>query len=314
MSGVMAGSAILTARHHRDTLGTVTLTVNNVCNLSCPHCYLQYEGPRGSIESAVISHIIACSSERICIVGKEPLADARSVDAVCRIIELASQSGKTASLVTNGLNGNMLPDSALKNLAWVDVSVDGGPTTYQTYRRASWEKLERSLASMRARGLRDLRVLHTLSSTTVSSVADMVEAGDALSASLIVFSPYQPTRAQGIQGATPISPTELTQALEPFAGDPRVHLSFDVGYASQFKDTSEAIASATCLFGERFTYVDTDPLDRGIIRVTYDGLVFTPFEAVNTSDYVVLGRDALAQPLDAWFGQMLHSSRRASLH
>jgi MoaA/NifB/PqqE/SkfB family radical SAM enzyme len=262
----------------------------------------------------VINHILACDFERICIVGKEPLADARSVDTVCRIIELASQSGKTVSLVTNGLNGDMLPDSALKKLAWVDVSVDGGQLTYGTYRRASWEKLRRSVTSMRARGLRELRLLHTLSATTVSSIVDMVEAGDALSASHIVFSPYQPTRAQGVQGAIPISPTEIIEAIEPFAGDRRIHLSFDAGYASRFKDTARAIELATSLLGDRFTYVDTDPVDRGIIRVTYDGLVLTPFEAVNTTDYQALGREVLLQPLDVWFGEMLRSSRWASLH
>lgn len=313
MAGVMAGSAILVAQTRRDTLGTVTLTINNVCNLACPHCYLQYEGPSGLIDSAVINHLFQCDFDRICIVGKEPLANAQSVEVVRRIVERASGSGKAASLVTNGLNGHLLPDSVLEKLAWVDVSLDGGQATYETYRRGSWVKLRRSLGSMQTRGLKDLRFLQTLSAATVNSVGDMIETGFALGGSLVVFSPYQPTRTQGTQTVAAIAPTAVVEALEPFAHDCRVFLSFDASYAARFEDTARAIARAARLFGERFTYVNSDPVDRGIIRVTYDGLVLTPFQAVNTDDYRSIGRPVMTRPLDAWFSEMLSSARPAPM-
>jgi MoaA/NifB/PqqE/SkfB family radical SAM enzyme len=257
----------------------------------------------------LIAHILAADFARICIVGKEPLANGRSIETVRRIVERASRNGKTTSLVTNGLNGHMLPTSVLERLAWIDVSLDGGPTTYEAYRGGSWEKLRRSVTSMRARGLRDLRVLQTLSVQTVDSVADMLEAGFGLGASLVVFSPFQPTRAQGKQAAVAISPTKIVKALEPFADDDRIYVSFDAGYACRFEDAERATSLATDLFGDRFTYVDSDPVDRGIVRVTYDGLVLTPFEAVNTDDYRSVGRLVLARPLAEWFGEMLRSSQ-----
>jgi len=311
MAGAMAGSAILAAQTRRGTLGTVTVTVNNICNLACPHCYLQYLGPKGTIEPDVIDHILASNCERICIVGKEPLADARSAEAVSRFVQPAHRGGKSVSLITNGLNGQLLPETVLKKLSWIDVSLDGGPASYGTYRRGSWEKLCESVSSMRTRGLRELRLLQTLSSVTLDAIPDMMEAGRILRASVTMFSPYQTTRLQGRQLVDQVSPSEIVQALIPFATDETIHLSFAAGYVARFGDAGEAIRRAGELFGDRFTYVDTDPLDRGIVRVTYDGLILTPFEAVDTADYASIGRKVLAQPIDSWFGAMLNSSQWA---
>jgi sulfatase maturation enzyme AslB (radical SAM superfamily) len=311
MAGAMAGSAILAEPVRRETLGTVTLTINNVCNLACPHCYLQYEGPNCIIEPLVIEHLLKSDFERVCIVGKEPLADTRSVERVGMIVERSRSSGKAVSLVTNGLNGNLLPDPVLEKLTWLDLSLDGGRATYESYRRGSWQKLHRSVVSMQRRGLKDLRVLQTLSAATISAVADMVETGFALGGTLIIFSPYQPTRAQGEQGAVAVSPSEILCALEPFASDQRIYLAFDAGYMSRFSDEGLISERATTLFGERFVYVDTDPIDRGIVRVTYDGLILTPFEAVHTDDYASLRRAVLARSLDTWFAEMI---RPTSLH
>ena len=316
MAGTMAGSAILAARSYRDALGTVTLTINNVCNLSCPHCYLQYDGPSSLIDPAVIDHLFDTNFDRLCIVGKEPLADTRSIEVVRMIVERASALGVDVSIVTNGLNGHLLPDCVVQSLTWLDVSLDGGRDTYEAYRGGSWPKLQRSLESMKARGLRELRVLQTLSTATVCSVADMIESGFAIGASLMLFSPYQPTRSYGTQRVSAISPIAIVEALKHFADDPRIHLAFDFGYTRHFEDhhRDRAFSLAARLFGERFTYVSSDPVNRGIIRVTYDGLVLTPFQAVNTVDYRSIGRPVLARPIDEWFTEMLHASRPALVH
>ena len=209
-------------------------------------------------------------------------------------------------MITNGLNGHLLSEAWVRSLSWIDVSLDGGRRTYEGYRGGSWEKLVRSIGEMRRRGLKELRVLQTLSTATVASVGDMLETAIDLGASLIVFSPYQPTRSFGQQAAVPISPAEFVRTLEPFAENRRVYLSFDVGYAGQFADASEAVALAEEAFGDRFTYVDSDPIDRGLIRVTYDGLVLTPFQAINTEDYSKVGHPVLAKSLNSWFGELSH--------
>jgi MoaA/NifB/PqqE/SkfB family radical SAM enzyme len=312
MGGVMAGSAILGARTRRDTLGTVTLTINN---LSCPHCYLQYNGRRQAIDRSVITHLFSSNFDRICIVGKEPLVDRASGDVIEEIVKLCEANGKSASLITNGLNGRFLTDFTIRRLSWIDVSLDGGERTYESYRQGSWSKLHRSILSMYARGLRELRVLHTLSKATLGSIEDTVETASALGASLIIFSPYQPTRMQGRQTTMAISPLQMLEALEPFAHDEKVYLGFDAGYAAKFIDAPRAIEMASELFGDRLSYVDADPINRGIIRVTYDGLVLTPFEAVHTDDYARIGRPVLERPLEDWFREMLLSTvERGQVH
>ena len=97
MSGAMAGSAIVGAQARRDSLGTVTLTINNVCNLSCAHCYLQYDGREGLIDQDVINHIFESDFERICVVGKEPLANRASADTAGRIVDLASRKSRAVA-------------------------------------------------------------------------------------------------------------------------------------------------------------------------------------------------------------------------
>lgn len=314
MSGVMAGSAILAARTRRTSLGTVTLTINNTCNLTCSHCYLQYSGREGVISPAVLDHLFKSDFDRVCIVGKEPLADHRSVTAVCEIVERATEIQKAVSVVSNGLNGRLLPDAVLENISWMDVSLDGGERTYEAYRRGSWTKLRSSIDSMRARGLKDLRLLQTLSTATAGSVTDMVEAALVLGASVIMFSPYQPTRSHGTQTVAPLAPSQIVQLLHSVAGDRRIYLSFDAKYASRFDRVDESLCDAARLFGDRFIYVDSDPVDRGIVRVTYDGLILTPFEAANTDDYQTIGRPVLMQPIGSWFSAMLSSSQSTLLH
>src|ERR1022692_1029770 len=105
MAGAMAGSAVLTARDRVRELGIVTLTINNSCNLHCPHCYLQYAGENGDlIEWDDVSHILESRFNHLCIVGKEPLADRRAADVTSRLVTAAVDMGRSCSFITNGLN------------------------------------------------------------------------------------------------------------------------------------------------------------------------------------------------------------------
>src|SRR4051812_33903172 len=104
MGGAMAGSAICSARSASDDLDMVTLTINNVCNLSCPHCYLQYGGETSLIGPDNVFRVMSSSFRHLCIVGMEPLANRASSDVVSELVTKATTLGKTVSLITNGLN------------------------------------------------------------------------------------------------------------------------------------------------------------------------------------------------------------------
>jgi MoaA/NifB/PqqE/SkfB family radical SAM enzyme len=313
MGGAMAGSAICFARPTADSLDVVTLTINNVCNLSCPHCYLQYTGETSLIDWANVLHVLKATFRHLCIVGKEPLANRASADLVRRLVLEATSAGRSVSLITNGLNLPFLDAETLTNLSWLDVSMDAGRLSYKAYRGGSYNKLSRGIEYALRHGLRDLRILHTVSSANVGVLRDMVNAAFDVDCRLVVISPFQATRASGEQSVAMIPPSKLLDALidTGVAEDIRLRLVLDLGYLSHFGNT-EVVESATRMFGERFINIGSDPIDRGIIRVTYDGLVLSPLESINTIDYSKFGRPLAQRSLDDWFqiirGEAQHTS------
>jgi pyruvate-formate lyase-activating enzyme len=314
MAGAMAGSAILAAATSCARLSTVTLTINNDCNLSCPHCYLQYEGRGGVVSPATLKSIFESSCERICVVGKEPLANRSSIETVRALVWDASARSKSVSLITNGLNAALLPAETVRALAWIDISLDGGPRTYGAYRQGSWPKLLRAVSALRANGCREIRLLQTISRETAGAIDDMLDAHAELGADLTLFSPFQPTRSHGSQRTSAISPVAVVDALAPYAARADVMLAADGLYASPYPEAESAFARARQLFGDRFVFVSSDPIDRGLIRVTYDGLVMTPFQAVDTADYATKGRPLEAAGLDAAYEALYAESTPRVLH
>jgi MoaA/NifB/PqqE/SkfB family radical SAM enzyme len=314
MAGAMAGSAILAARSRKDSLSIVTLTINNTCNLACPHCYLQYAGPEFSALDWVFDAVLDSNCEGISIVGKEPLANKASADSVRELVERAAEKGKWVSLITNGLNAALLPLDVAAKLAWIDVSLDGGATSYDQYRGGSWEKLSRSLRRLRSDAGVDLRLMQTLSAATVPAIDEMLAVAEELGATTTIFSPFQPTRSSGIQSAVAIGPEAYLSALEPYRSAVQsFYVTMDALYLNQFS-VGDVARRGVELFGDRFIYVGTDPIDRGLIRVTYDGLVMTPFASVDTADYSRIGIRLATGGLDSIFSQLHGISSQHSLH
>ena len=314
MSGVMAGTTILKATESKDYLDIVTLTINNSCNLSCPHCYLQYDGQNQLVDKTTIDTIIESGCSHISLVGKEPFANSSAIKVVQNIAVRASEAGKSISLITNGLNAKLAPEELIQKLAWIDLSLDGGERTYQSYRRGSWFKLLSSVEWLQKCGLKDLRVLQTLSSETASFVDDMVKSSRQLGASTIMFSPYRPTLIGKAQVGEALAPMEILDLIEPHADAEDIRLSFDDDYLALFGDVSNALARGDKLLGSRFSHINGDPIDRGIIRVTYDGLALTPLQAINTEKYHTLGRKLADIPLDAMFAALYAINQGARIH
>jgi MoaA/NifB/PqqE/SkfB family radical SAM enzyme len=303
MAGAMAGSAVLNALCKSDVLEIVTLTINNACNLRCPHCYLQYGVTNGElINWANVHHVLESPFRHLCIVGKEPLANRRAAALTARLVAATVDTGRSCSLITNGLNLRLLDACTFKQLSWMDVSTDGGPDSYAAYRGGNYAKLVEGINHARASGLRSLRILHTVSSGNLDATAETLKAALSFEPQYVIVSPFQATRHDGIQNVSMVSPSDILHALESTGAgrDGRVWFALDSGYIRHFND-NEAVRRAIELFGERLIYVDSDPIDRGIIRVTYDGLVLSPFESVNTADYDVVGRPLRERSLSDWY-------------
>jgi MoaA/NifB/PqqE/SkfB family radical SAM enzyme len=307
MAGAMAGSAVLMALDKVRQLEIVTVTINNVCNLHCPHCYLQYgTEKRDLIDWKNISHIFESSFKHFCVVGKEPLANKHAAALTSRVVALAADDNRSISFITNGLNLRLLDRETLGSISWIDVSLDGGPQSYAGYRGGSYSKLVRGIEYARESGLHDLRILQTISSGNVAATGEALKAALSFDPRYVVVSPFQSTRHDGSQTVTMVPPSKLLEAMESAGAhaDERIWLTLDRGYVSHF-DEADSVERLRESFGTRFVYVDSDPIDRGIIRVTYDGLVLSPFESVHTEDYRQHGRPLLQRSLADWYQQIL---------
>ena len=176
MSGVVSGTAIMLPKG-REGLHTITLTVNNQCNLHCPHCYLRYNGDNNLVSRETIDFIFKPESlfRHLVIAGKEPFFDRRSAE-ICRIaISEAESNGISMSLITNGINVPFLGADGLSAISFLDISLDGGKIFYPQYRGVPISRLETSLSWLKTNGFSNYNALEILNNLTLRHIDDMME-------------------------------------------------------------------------------------------------------------------------------------------
>ena len=123
---------------------TVTLVVNNVCNLHCRHCYLQVPRLDGAPLDAgewdrVAASLIRTDPELICLSGKEALLGSTGVALLRRLGERRATDGPgyRLGLITNGTLMHRHRDALIDaDPSYVDVSVDGLPDDHDAIRGA----------------------------------------------------------------------------------------------------------------------------------------------------------------------------------
>jgi sulfatase maturation enzyme AslB (radical SAM superfamily) len=302
MGGVVAGTAVLNA-NETGKLHTVTLTINNQCNLKCPHCYLQYSGAKGLIAPEIIEYLFTrdTSLRHVAIVGMEPLVTKDSAEICRTVITRAKAQGMTSSLITNGLNLSWLGEDVLAQLDFLDISLDGGRETYHRYRGGNLSKIEKGISWANHLGYNRLNALEVLNKQTLAHVDDMMDFAGTQWFRQIMFSPYVPT---DVEGYCDVSMVTLREALETlkksslFMTDERAFLLIDV-YHCWFEgitiEEAQSMARRTGM-GHKVHFIPQDPTALGIIRLTYDGLVLSSFDALHTSWYKARGRAAFALP------------------
>ena len=88
MSGVMAGSASKDVPEYGTH--TLVMTTNNLCNLECGHCYLQYDNHDSPfISNELIDAAVNSSVKHLALVGKEAFVNGKSAEITKRITESA---------------------------------------------------------------------------------------------------------------------------------------------------------------------------------------------------------------------------------
>lgn len=283
MSGAIAGTAILRCRPTRQ-LDTVTVTVNDICNLRCPHCYLQTAG--APFNESIIETVCGAPGRHVAIVGKEPFVDAVAISRCARIVHSAMRNGKTASVITNGQRLLHVPLDLLSRLAYIDISFDGGPLTYEKYRRGSYARLVRGVRRAADMAALEVNALHVLSDATIDAVDDMMRVADIPGVQHIMFSLYVPTENVGTNGVTPVSlPVALRTLATSFAfmNTPRAFLLLDLPVGIERQSLDDAVRKLGLT--QKVRIIAEDPLLYGILRVTYDGFVLTPLDSLHPQHY-----------------------------
>lgn len=296
--GAIAGSSILGCERTQN-LDTVTLTINNSCNLKCPHCYLQYEPGRDEPFDIRIFGLLQRSTFRhLAIVGKEPLLDRGSIDLCMKLAEICQSTGRSASLISNGLNINMAPSDFANRFSFIDISLDGGPESYRRYRKGSTQKLAKGLEIL-TRSQTQLNALHVLNSETIGHIDDMLMARSWAPFSRIVFSPYLKTENHGLN---PVGGLTLASVLQSLSRarfretEGAVLLVHDQHLRDGGMSRRDFLSLATQLgILDHIRLIAGDPIEYGIIRVTYDGLVLAPYVALHPRHYRTDKRSNVAE-------------------
>jgi len=295
MTGAMAGSTAIRFGVPRGRLDVLTLTINNSCNLECPHCYLQYDGPSRLIDQSLLAEVVAAQYRHLAVVGKEPLLDLKSARICEELIQRCSETHKSCSIITNGFGLHLLSAKALSELAWVDVSLDGGPMSYPDYRRGSFSKLTRLVRAALESGLGLVNGLFTLSSATLPFLEDMLAVEAVLDWARLVFSPFATVRSHGKQWVEPLSVSTLLHSLADCASFMNSTKSVLLLGADAGADEGLSFADVEALLGElllaeKTTHVAHDPLLLGYLRLTYDGFIMTPYQSLHPAEYRATAR------------------------
>jgi sulfatase maturation enzyme AslB (radical SAM superfamily) len=291
VSGAIAGTAIFRCAREAH-LQLVALTINNSCNLTCPHCYLQYDGSPVLISDAPVDAVLQSSAQHVAIVGKEPLFDAKSRRRCDDLVNAADRAGKSVSLITNGLGILQCSPSLLQRTAFIDISFDGGPSTYRNYRGGSYDRLAKGLRYATAVGVREMNALHVVSAATVDNVDDMMRVQDLAAFRRIMFSLYFETKNHG---RNPVAPVHFDRALEALAGsqsfrdNPAALFLVDLPLLPGWSESRVKQRITTLGLENKVHVLAADPLLYGIVRVTYDGIVLRPLDSVHPRHYREVG-------------------------
>lgn len=306
MAGAIAGTAILRAPQQTEQIHTIALTVNNRCSLACPHCYLQYDGPSGDIAPEVVDAVLSTPFQHLAIVGKEPFVDSTSIKLVESIIGRARDAGKSVSVITNGLSLAAVPDAILRQLAYLDVSLDGGPISYRKYRHGSLAKLQTSLK--RASRLVELNALHVLSSATLPNIDDMCSLDEIAPFRRVMFSPYLVTSNHGRNSVDPVSLPALLSSLAQsfrFRSHQNTFLLVDGLHLQASRQSADAVLTLAHTLGilDKVTVIPSDPITKGFLRVNYDGLVLSPLNSLSPTYYATCGSHVSHDSLESAFAR-----------
>lgn len=133
LSGQESTDAIETEIRKDITNQGITFVVNNACNLTCKHCYLQVDSltsPALSIEESkrFLASALDSNPHLICLAGKEVFLGRRGIDLLNWLTASRQRPSQTTRIgvITNGTLLHLHRDAVLScDIDYMDISVDG---------------------------------------------------------------------------------------------------------------------------------------------------------------------------------------------
>jgi MoaA/NifB/PqqE/SkfB family radical SAM enzyme len=181
---------------------TLSLVVNNACNLKCRHCYLQVDQltePALSIEEweQLLESVATTGVHLVSLAGKEVFLGnmGRKILAILTRLRQASD-GPTfrVGLVSNGTLLASSRDLLLgSNLSYLDISVDGLPADHDAVRGSG--AFEKTLPNIRwavAEYGVDFHITCTLQRRNAASIVEIAHFFDDIGVQNIGFGFYHP--------------------------------------------------------------------------------------------------------------------------
>lgn len=290
MAGAIAGTAILNCKSKTNNLDTVTITVNNLCNYQCPHCYLQYNSGSQIIHSELIDWIFNSDFKHISVVGQEPLFNQKSIESLHKLVEKAHNHSRTISFITNGSRLKKLPGELIPYFDYVDISFDGGFKTYSNNRTGSILSVIDGIEYLVKNKLNKINALHTIHSLNINDIDDLLSIHSIYNFSTILFSPYLITSNDGKNSVSRLPLKKIIENLSNnsiFRSLNNVLLLIDKYHIDQDGISFSELNKLTEQSGisDKTLIIPDDPIEHGIIRVTYDNLLLTPENSLHPSIY-----------------------------
>lgn len=169
----------------RDKRPVVVWNCTKTCNLRCQHCYAESDTkPHDQLSTAeakaMIDDLVTFGSPALLISGGEPCMRPDLIE----LAAYARQGGMRVTLSTNGtlITPELARELADVNLSYVGISLDGGPTTHNSFRGSpdAFERAMTGVANAKAAGLKvGLRfTIHRQNHHEIGGVFDIMREHD----------------------------------------------------------------------------------------------------------------------------------------
>ena len=289
MAGSVTGSTIIDVKDEfSKRLNVITVSINNLCNASCEHCYLKYNSKESYISGQTLDKILKTPVERIVVVGKEPFYDKKSIDILKKLVEKAVLNNKKVSVITNGIN---LDEDIefLKLFENIDISIHSGDGLYRT--EEQFRRILENLEMLEKNSVNNVNILSVIDSKTINSFDSVIKLADNYkNVKRILFSPFIETKRGVSYSVEELELKELLKRLtgsEVFLRKPNAYLLLDIYH---FINSSYSIADIENIVEKsgikhKVKFIKTPPTLMGIVRVSHDGLLMTSYDALHTENY-----------------------------